>query len=138
MTGVVIVGTGFGCITHLRALRNAGFDVRALVGRDPEKTRERARRFDVPHGLTNLGDALALPGVDAVAIATPPHTHAPIALEAIAAGKHVVCEKPFARDAREARAMLERGGGRRGRTPPRHRVPVGFRTGVDGPRRRAR
>jgi predicted dehydrogenase len=106
VTGVVIVGTGFGCITHLRALRNAGFDVRALVGRDPEKTRERARRFDVPNGLTNLRDALALPGVEAVAIATPPHTHAPIALEAIAAGKHVVCEKPFARDAREARAML--------------------------------
>ena len=70
VTGVVIVGTGFGCITHLRALRAAGFDVHALVGRDPEKTAERARRFEVPHGLTNLADALALPGVDAVAIAT--------------------------------------------------------------------
>lgn len=107
MTGVVIVGTGFGCITHLRALRNAGFEVHALVGRDPEKTSERAHRFEVPHGLTDLGEALALPGVDAVAIATPPHTHAPIALEAIAAGKHVLCEKPFARDAEEARRMLD-------------------------------
>ena len=107
MTGVVIVGTGFGCITHLRALRAAGFDVCALVGRDPDKTAERARRFAVPAGLTNLADALALPGVDAVAIATPPHTHAPIALEAIAARKHVLCEKPFARDAREARTMLD-------------------------------
>jgi predicted dehydrogenase len=107
VTGVVIVGTGFGCITHLRALRAAGFDVRALVGRDPEKTSERARRFDVPEGLTNLADALALPGVDAVAIATPPHTHAAIALESIAAGKHVLCEKPFARNTDEARAMLD-------------------------------
>ena len=107
MSGVVIVGTGFGCITHLRALRSAGFEVRALVGRDPAKTRERADRFDVPHAMTALTDALALPGVDAVAIATPPHTHAEIALEAIAAGKHVLCEKPFARDAQEARAMLE-------------------------------
>ena len=50
MTGVVIVGTGFGCITHLRALRAAGFEVHALVGRDPEKTTERAHRFDVPNG----------------------------------------------------------------------------------------
>jgi predicted dehydrogenase len=37
MTGVAIVGTGFGCITHLRALRAAGFDAVALVGRDPAK-----------------------------------------------------------------------------------------------------
>ena len=107
MTGVVIVGTGFGCITHLRALRAAGFDVQALVGRDPGKTGERARRFEVPNAMTTLADALTLPGVDAVTIATPPHTHAEIALEAIAAGKHVLCEKPFARDTPEARTMLD-------------------------------
>jgi len=107
VTGVVIVGTGFGCITHLRALRAAGFDVRALVGRDPDKTRGRADRFEVPHGLTDLGDALALPGVDAVAVATPPFTHAPVTLDAIAAGKHVLCEKPFARNAAEAQLMFE-------------------------------
>ena len=107
MPGVVIVGTGFGCITHLRALRAAGFEVHALVGRDPDKTRARAARFEVPHGLTDLGDALALPGVDAVAVATPPFTHAPITLDAIAAGRHVLCEKPFARNAAEAQLMLD-------------------------------
>ena len=104
--GVVVVGTGFGCITHVRALRAAGFAVRALVGRDPDRTRERARRFEVPQALTSFADALALPGVDAVAIATPPHTHGALALEAIAAGKHVLCEKPFARDTAEATRML--------------------------------
>jgi predicted dehydrogenase len=105
--GAVVVGTGFGVLTHLRALRAADFEVRALVGRDPEKTAARAEQFGVPHGLTSLGEALALPGVDAVAIATPPHTHCSLALEAIAAGKHVVCEKPFARNADEGRKMLE-------------------------------
>jgi predicted dehydrogenase len=104
--GVVVVGTSFGCLTHVRALRAAGFEVVGLVGRDPEKTAERAKRFEVPNGLTSLSEALELPGVDAVTVATPPHTHASIVIEAVAAGKHVVCEKPFARDAAEARTML--------------------------------
>src|SRR5439155_21722232 len=47
------------------------------------------------------------PGLAAVSIPTPPHTHGPLALEAIAAGKHVLCEKPFARDAAEAKALLD-------------------------------
>lgn len=105
--GAVVVGTGFGVLTHLRALRNAGFEIHALVGRNPQKTRERAEKFGVPHALTSLDEAIALPGVEVVTIATPPHTHAEIALAAIAAGKHVLCEKPFARNADEGRRMLE-------------------------------
>jgi predicted dehydrogenase len=106
MTGVAVVGTGFGCFTHVRALRLAGFDVQAVVGRDPAKTERRARAFDVPRALTSIDDALALPGVDAVTIATPPGSHAELSRAAIDAGKHVLCEKPLARDAREAAAML--------------------------------
>jgi predicted dehydrogenase len=104
--GAVVVGTGFGCITHVRALRAAGFDVKALVGQDPGKTAERAQLFEIPVGLTSVEEAIALPGVDAVTVATPPDTHAEIALCAIAAGKHVICEKPFARDVTEARKLL--------------------------------
>jgi predicted dehydrogenase len=104
--GAIVVGTGFGCWTHLRALRAAGYRVEALVGRDPEKTKSRAARFHVPLGTTSYSEALALPGVEAVSVVTPPHTHAELVLEAVAAGKHVVCEKPFARDAAEARQML--------------------------------
>lgn len=104
--GAVVVGTGFGCLTHVRALRAAGFEVHALVGRDPDKTAARAERFEIAHSFTSLADALAVPGVDAVTVATPPHTHAPLVLEAVGAGKHVLCEKPFARDAAEARTLL--------------------------------
>lgn len=105
--GAVVVGTGFGVLTHLRAMRAAGIEVLALVGRDGVKTKERAAGFGVPHATSNLAEALGLPGVDAVAVATPPNTHAPIVLEAIEAGKHVVCEKPFARDVVEASRMLD-------------------------------
>ena len=104
--GAVVVGTGFGCITHVRALRAAGFDVKAIVGRDPERTRERAGQFGVPLAFTDLDAALAIDGIDAVTVATPPHTHAELTLHAIAAGKHVICEKPFARDAAEGTTML--------------------------------
>src|SRR5438270_6850839 len=106
MLGVVVVGTGFGCVTHVRALQAAGFDVKAVVGRDPDRTAERAQRFGVATACTSLDEALALPAVEAVTVATPPHTHAPLVLEALSAGKHVLCEKPFARDADEARTML--------------------------------
>src|SRR5580698_2686107 len=97
--GVAVVGTGFGCYTHVRALRAAGFDVLAVVGRDAVRTAERARTFDVPRACGSLAEALELPDVVAVTIATPPLTHADLAQEAIAAGKHVLCEKPFAADA---------------------------------------
>jgi predicted dehydrogenase len=103
----VVVGTGFGCLTHVRALRRAGYDVHAVVGRDRERTQERARRFEVARWSTSIDEALALSEIDTVTIATPPHTHAPIALAAIAAGKHVLCEKPFTRDASEARKLLD-------------------------------
>jgi len=105
--GAVVVGTGFGVRTHLRALRGAGFEVRALVGRNPAKTAERARKAGVPHACTSLTEALALPGVEVVTVATPPHTHCSMVLEAIAAGRHVLCEKPFARNAEEGQRMLD-------------------------------
>ena len=45
--GLVVVGTGFGCLTHVGASRAAGFTVHTLVGRDARRTSERARRFEV-------------------------------------------------------------------------------------------
>ncbi len=101
----VVVGTSFGARVHVPALRGAGFRVEALVGRDPERTARRAERLGVPLATTSLGEALALPGVELVTIAAPPHQHFGLVLEAIAAGKHVICEKPFALDAAEATSM---------------------------------
>ncbi|MBS0366900.1 MAG: Gfo/Idh/MocA family oxidoreductase [Proteobacteria bacterium] len=104
--GAAVVGTGFGVFTHLRALRQAGFEVRALVGRDPGRTRSRAQLLSVPRACTSLGEALEDPAIGVVTIATPPATHAPLVLEAVAAGRHVLCEKPFAMDSAEAARML--------------------------------
>lgn len=105
--GAVVVGTGFGLFTHVRALREAGFEVRAIVGRNRERTRERAAPLGIPLATDSLAEALDDPRATLVTVATPPHAHFPVVMEAIAAGRHVVCEKPFARDLVEARTMLE-------------------------------
>jgi predicted dehydrogenase len=102
----LVVGTGFGCRVHVPALRAAGFDVVGLVGTDLGRTTRRAGRSGVPHAFTDLDVALARPDVVVVTVATPPHSHAAVSIAACSAGKHVACEKPFAMDAVEARAML--------------------------------
>lgn len=104
---LAVIGTGFGCITHVPAFRDAGFEVRALIGRDPARTATRAERFGIPHAATSLSEALAVTELDAVTVATPPHTHADLVLEAVEHGLHVVCEKPFAADGSQARKMLD-------------------------------
>lgn len=106
MLRAAVVGTGFGCRVHVPALRAAGFDVVALIGTDLDRTARRAARVQVAGAVTTIGDAIAL-GLDAVTIATPPDTHAALAIAAAEAGLAVLCEKPFALDAVEARTMLD-------------------------------
>jgi len=78
-----------------------------VVGRRPDRTRTLAAQLGVPHGLSDLDEALALPGLRAVSIATPPDTHAEYAIRAARAGLHVLCEKPMARSLSEARSMRD-------------------------------
>jgi predicted dehydrogenase len=105
--GVVVVGTAFGNQVLVPAARRAGLDVVALVGRDPDKTARRAERSGVPAACTSLAEALRLPRADVVVVATPPATHAELSAEAIAAGRHVLVEKPFTVDAAEGRRLAE-------------------------------
>lgn len=102
----LVVGTGFGCRIQVPALRGAGFEVAGLVGQDAARTAERARANGVAQSFTDLGQAIDATGAEVVAISAPPHAHAALALTALARGCHVLCEKPFAADMAEARAML--------------------------------
>ena len=103
----LVVGTGFGCRIHVPALRAAGFEVVGLVGSNPGKTEKRAGQNGVARWFTDLDEAITRTGAELVTIATPPATHGRLALAAIARGCHVLCEKPFAFDAAEGRALLE-------------------------------
>jgi len=103
--GVAILGTGWGLRTQAPAFRLAGLEVVAVWSRSPEKARRLASERGIPLGTSELDEILEHPGVDLVSVTTPPNTHRELAVAALEAGKHVLCEKPFALDAAEAEAM---------------------------------
>lgn len=103
---VGVAGTGFIGPVHVEALRRIGVDVVGIVGSNPDTAARKAAEMQVPGAFTSLEELLAVPGLAAVHIATPNHLHAPMAKQVIAAGKHVICEKPLAMDAAEGEEML--------------------------------
>src|SRR5262245_10354968 len=108
--GVVVVGTGFGCRVHVPAARAAGFDVVGLVGRNRERTEERATQCEIGGAFVSLEEALRQPGADVVIVSTPPSSHAELTEEVLAAGRHVLLEKPFTNTTDEARRLVDLAG----------------------------
>ena len=104
---VGIIGTGFGALVHLPAFQSEGWDVVAISGRSRGKARAAADAAGVEFAYADPLELIARDDLSAVAISTPPRTHHPLAIAALEAGKHVLCEKPFALDAREAAEMRD-------------------------------
>jgi predicted dehydrogenase len=95
---IAIVGAGDFAHEHARSIAALPQFARLVAAVDP--TRERARAFCTAHGIpaayADTSEMLRQEHPDIVAICSPPHTHAPLTLEALRAGAHVVCEKPLA------------------------------------------
>lgn len=106
----IIVGCGGIAETHIEALRKLGIEVLRAVGRDPDKTRAFAERLGIPEYGTDLAEALRS-DADSVHICTPPTLRSEIVEAALAAGKHVICEKPLAMNAEEARSLADTAAG---------------------------
>lgn len=101
-----IIGTGFIGPVHLEALRRIGIPVTALCDL-PDRVRAAAARFGIPGAYGDYRELLRSPEVDVVHIASPNRFHAEMALAALRAGKHVVCEKPLALNTRETSAIVK-------------------------------
>ena len=79
----------------------------AIASRSPERARKAAKQLGIPCAHGSYEDLIADPEVDAIYNPLPNHLHVPWFIEAARAGKHVLCEKPLALHADEARSLLE-------------------------------
>jgi predicted dehydrogenase len=101
-----IVGSGFMGTVHARSVRRASGVISRVVGSTPESSRIAAEREGAEFGTESVEQLLAADDVDVVHVCTPNASHGPLVRAAIAAGKHVICEKPLAVDPAEAAALV--------------------------------
>ncbi|KAF1694585.1 oxidoreductase [Pseudoxanthomonas koreensis] len=103
---VALLGFGLsGRVFHAPLIAaTPGLRLHTVVSSDPARV---AAAHPLARVLADPDAAFADPDIDLVVVATPNDTHAPLALAALAAGKHVVVDKPFALDLAEAQAMIE-------------------------------
>lgn len=94
--GAALVGGGFIAAAHLEALRRLGVPVRGILEATPELGASRAAAWGLPRAYADLDELLADPGVEVVHVTTPNALHFPQVSALLAAGRHVVCEKPLA------------------------------------------
>ncbi|MEB2353091.1 MAG: Gfo/Idh/MocA family oxidoreductase [Burkholderiaceae bacterium] len=104
---VALAGAGAFGVKHIEGIRNIdGVEVVSLVGRELDKTREVAKKFEIGHVTTDLGESLAMKDVDAVILCTPTPMHASQAMACLKAGKHVQVEIPLADNLADAEAVV--------------------------------
>ncbi|NJN19028.1 MAG: Gfo/Idh/MocA family oxidoreductase [Oscillochloris sp.] len=101
-----IIGTGWGARVQVPAFRAAGLEVGAVAGSDAAKTARIAGELNVGVHTADWRALLRRDDIDLVSIVTPPVLHREMAVAALEAGKHVLCEKPTALDVLEAEVML--------------------------------
>ncbi len=102
-----VIGVGFGTQVQIPAFQSEGLEVVAVRARREERAREAAHRFGIPRALTDYRRLLEMDDVDAVSVVAPHALHREMAEAALAAGKHIICEKPFAVNVEEARSMRD-------------------------------
>ncbi len=101
-----VVGTGFIGPVHVEAVRRLGHRVAGVLGSSPYRGRAAADRLGLPRAYVSLDDLLADPAVQVVHVTSPNRHHFDHARRCLAAGKHIVCEKPLAMTAAESAELV--------------------------------
>jgi predicted dehydrogenase len=103
---VAIIGTGWGARVQVPIFREAGLNVVAIAGHDPEKTRKTAETLGIARAVDDWQKIIKRGEADLISIVTPPSEHREMAVAALEAGMHVLSEKPTAMNADEADSMV--------------------------------
>lgn len=107
--GIGIVGAGFARTTQIPGFQNcSGARVVAITSRHRKRAESVAQEFGLEHVSNDWRELVQREDVDLVSVVTPPSTHMEITLAALAHGKAVLCEKPMAMNAVEARRMTDK------------------------------
>ncbi len=93
----------FGYLPGLAA--HPGAELVAICGRDRDRAEDRARQYGIPRVFTDYREMIAAADLQALIVVTPDDLHHPIVMDALAAGLHVLCEKPLALTTAQAREM---------------------------------
>ena len=102
-----IAGTGFIGRVHARSALLAGAHLAGVAASSRESARDAATALGADRGFDSAEELVRDPDVDVVHVCTPNHLHLPLAEAALAAGKHVICEKPLALDVSGAQQLVE-------------------------------
>ena len=107
---VAVIGCGVICPEHIKSYRMVpGVQVLALCDKIVEKAQCAAQEYKVPNVSASAEEIFADPRIDAVSICTDHFSHAELAIAALRAGKHVLCEKPLSSCRENVEKMIEEG-----------------------------
>lgn len=102
-----VIGCGLIVKNHLKALKNIEYAAcEAVCDIVPRKAQETGEAYGIPGVYTDYHELLKRPDIDVIHICTPHYLHARMAVDALEAGKHVLCEKPMALTVEDARRMI--------------------------------
>jgi predicted dehydrogenase len=104
---IAIAGAGFIGAVHARSALLAGGRLVGVAASTPARSERAAARLGAERAFATAEELVVAPDVDVVHICTPNHLHRPLAEAALAAGKHVICEKPLALDVLGAQALVD-------------------------------
>lgn len=103
-----VIGAGGIGLDHLHSLTTCHRAAAVAIAEvSPQRAREASARHNIPRSYADYHELLEQPDIDAVVVALPNHLHAPVAIEALKARKHVLLEKPMAMNAKEAGKIVE-------------------------------
>ena len=105
MPDAAVIGTGFIGTVHIEALRRLGIPVAGILGSTPDRGIARAAALGL-HAFPDLDTLLRDPAVQVVHVTSPNALHYPQVKQILAAGKHVICEKPLAMTSEDSAEMV--------------------------------